>query len=162
MASTVFMKTAIKKTTLALLAILFALQWVPIRGQNPHVTGEPPMPPEVRKILSRSCFDCHSNQTVWPWYSRVAPLSWWIVRHVEEGREHLNFSTWNTLDSEKQNEMGEEIVEEIEKAKMPLPSYLVGHPDARLSKDDRQALTAWAQSLRTANPGETDEGKERD
>ena len=143
----------LKKIIVGVAALLVAIQLVPIRGGNPPITGEPAMSPEVREILARSCFDCHSNRTEWPWYSRVAPVSWWIAHHVDEGREHLNFSTWDTLPADERREMGEEIVEEVEEGKMPLASYVVGHPRAELSDQDRQRLIAWARSLGTESGG---------
>lgn len=150
----------LKKIAVGAAALLVAIQLAPIRGSNPPVTGEPPMSPEVREILARSCFDCHSNRTEWPWYSQVAPVSWWIVHHVDEGREHLNFSAWDTLPAEDRREAGEEIVEEVEEGKMPLATYVVGHPGAQLSDQDRQRLLAWARSLGAENgappPGRED------
>lgn len=134
------------------LATLLAVQLVPIRGHNPPVTSEPPMSNEAREVLTRACFDCHSNRTVWPWYSRVAPLSWWIVDHVEDGRRHLNFSAWDAMPADKRAEAGEEIVEEVQEGKMPMSSYVVGHPEARLSEADQRVLFAWARSLPTGEP----------
>lgn len=141
------MNPRFQKLAIGLATFLVAIQFVPLRGENPPMTGEPPMSPEVREILTRSCFDCHSNRTVWPWYSKVAPVSWWIVRHVDEGREHLNFSTWDSLAPEDQQKALEETVEEVEKGKMPLASYVIGHPQAELSDNDRQALASWARAL---------------
>lgn len=138
------MKPRLKKFAIGLTALLVVIQFVPIRGTNPPVGGEPQMSPEVREVLSRSCFDCHSNRTVWPWYSRVAPLSWWIVHHVDEGREHLNISTWETLSPEDQKDALEEVVEDVQEGEMPLGSYVVGHPKARLSDRDKQLLIDWA------------------
>ena len=137
----------LKKIAAGLAVLLIAIQLVPVQSSNPPVSGEPAMSPEVREVLTRSCFDCHSNRTVWPWYSKVAPLSWWIANHVNEGREHLSFSTWDTLSAKDRAKAAEEIVDEVDEAKMPMASYVVGHPAAQLTDADRQVLIAWARGL---------------
>ena len=86
----------------------------------------------------RACGDCHSNETKWPWYSNIAPLSWSIYNHVMEGREHFNVSMWGI---QKKNE-GEDAAEEVEEGKMPLKSYLLAHPEARLSDAEKKELIA--------------------
>ena len=127
------------------LALAFAaIQFVPVERSNPPVEEEVPAPDDVRGILRRSCYDCHSNETAWPWYSRVAPLSWLVARDVEEGREHLNFSTWNRLDQGARAHALEEAWEEVDEGEMPLWFYLPLHPSANLSDDDRARLRAWA------------------
>lgn len=102
------------------------------------------VPPNIRALLDRSCADCHSNRTTWPWYSRVAPVSWLVAGHVREAREHLNFSDWpGRHDAEH---LLEEICEEVEKGAMPLASYRVLHPSAKLSPAERQAICGWTRS----------------
>ncbi len=81
-----------------LIAVLLAIQFIPTQLRNPAVTAELSTSPELKTLLKRACYDCHSNETAWPWYSRIAPISWWIGRDVKEGRRELNFSTWD-LDS---------------------------------------------------------------
>lgn len=134
----------VKKYFLILGAVLLLIQLVPVSRTNPPERNPIQPPPEVETILSRSCYDCHSNKTQWPWYSRVAPLSWWIVDHVNEGREHLNFSEWGAMSPEDQSEAMEEAVEEVEEGEMPLPTYLPAHPQAELSTDDIRILREWA------------------
>jgi hypothetical protein len=95
----------------------------------------------VESILRRACFDCHSNETRWPWYSEIAPMSWQIVRHVDDGRRHMNFSDWN---EEKAKKRLEEMCEEIEKGGMPIPGYVLLHRDAKLSPEDVSALCSWS------------------
>ena len=136
-----------KNLAVGLLALAVIIQLAPGRGVNPPVTSEPAMSQEVREVLTRACFDCHSNRTVWPWYTRVAPVSWWIIHHVEEGREHLNLSTWDVLSPKDRVKAGENIGKEVEEGKMPLVSYVIGHPEASLSDQDRQLLIQWARSL---------------
>ena len=100
-------------------------------------------PENVQAILKRSCNDCHSNHTTFPWYSNIAPVSWFTKNHVKEGREHMNFSTWASYDNEKKMKYLEKIPKAI-KSKMPLSSYLLIHKDAKLSDADKEALTQWA------------------
>jgi len=139
-------RTAILAALGLLLVVAVGIQFVPVDRSNPPVTMVVDAPPEVLAILKRSCFDCHSNETVWPWYSRVAPMSWRIAEHVEHGREHVNFSTWDEYDAEDKAEILEESWEEVEEGKMPLPNYLRLHSEARLSDADRAVLQAWAES----------------
>ena len=139
----------IATVTLSVLALaLLAIQLVPVERSNPPVETEVPASPEVRSILRRACYDCHSNETRWPWYSWIAPVSWLVAHDVHEGREELNFSTWNRLSSKKQVDLLDESWEEVEEGEMPPWFYLPPHPDARLSPDDRAALRAWSRSAR--------------
>lgn len=136
-----------RKLVIGLLVLVAAIQLVPVNRSNPPVTGEPGMTAEVEEVLTRACFDCHSNRTVWPWYSRVAPLSWFVTNHVNEGREHLNFSTWDAVSPSDRAKAAEEVAEEVDEGKMPMTSYVVGHPSAQLSELDRQKLLSWARTL---------------
>jgi len=123
---------------------VLAIQLVPVDRSNPPAQGEIQAPAEVMQVLRESCFDCHSIETTWPWYSRVAPVSWLVAWDVAEAREELNFSSWSQLDAEEQSELREEIWEEVEEEEMPLWYYLPTHPEARLTEQDRQALRAWS------------------
>ncbi|MDY7091821.1 MAG: heme-binding domain-containing protein [Acidobacteriota bacterium] len=133
---------------IALVVLFLGLQVVPVERTNPPVEGEIPAPPEVREILRRACYDCHSNETVWPWYSYVAPVSFLVARDVKEGREELNFSTWSRLSAKRQNHILEEVWEEVEEGEMPLPIYLPTHPEARLTPQDRATLRNWTRAAR--------------
>jgi hypothetical protein len=107
------------------------------RRTNPIVAGEPEWDsPRTRELFFRACGDCHSNETRWPWYSYVAPVSWFVIHHVEEGRGALNVSRW----SEAMADAAGEADDEIRRGSMPLVSYLRMHPDARLGADDKRAL----------------------
>ena len=139
---------AIRGFFVLVLAFL-GLQLVPIERHNPPVEAEVPASEEVRSILRRACYDCHSNETQWPWYSRVAPVSWLVTHDVAEGREKLNFSTWNRLSTKKQVEALHESWEEVEEGEMPPWFYLPPHPDAHLSTRDRAALRDWSHSSRS-------------
>lgn len=118
--------------------LFLLLQLLPIGPgrSNPPVVAEPPWDsPRTAELFARSCGDCHSNETVWPWYSRVAPLSWLVENDVAEGREHLNASEWHL-----EQKHADEAVEEVEEGKMPLPPYLWTHPEARLTDAERAEL----------------------
>lgn len=104
--------------------------------------------PEVKDILSRSCNDCHSHKTVWPWYTNVAPISWWIADHINEGRRNMNLSQWGKLDNNRQDRKLRQICDEVEDGAMPLSSYLPMHPKARLSDQDKKTLCDWTAAER--------------
>lgn len=134
----------VRWVVLGVVVVLVGMQFVPVDRSNPPVTAEVPAPPEVRAVLRRACYDCHSNETTWPWYGRVAPVSWLVARDVHEGREELNFSTWDQYTSRQQVEKLKESWEEVEEGEMPLWFYLPVHRDAVLSDADRAALRNWA------------------
>ncbi|MBT8337813.1 MAG: heme-binding domain-containing protein [Gemmatimonadetes bacterium] len=143
------MSNSVKIALLALLAVFVALQLYPVDRANPPVTAALDLPEgEVGDILRDACLDCHSHETVWPWYSRIAPASFFVADHVEEGREHLNFSTWTTEDVESRDHMLEEMVEVMEEREMPLRSYTLIHPEARLTGAQRSLLIRWARERR--------------
>lgn len=104
--------------------------------------------PKVAAIFDRSCSDCHSNKTRWPWYSNVAPVSWFVIDHVNEGRGNLNFSEWGTYDKEQQADLLREICGEVKRGMMPLSSYTPLHPGSKLSGDDISAICGWAGSVK--------------
>ena len=129
------------------LAVVFlAIQFVPVDRSNPAVQTQVPASAEARAVLERACYDCHSNQTKWPWYSYVAPMSWLAAKDVQDGRAELNFSTWNLLSAEEQAEGVGESWEKVQSGEMPLWFYLPLHPEAKLSPADRAVLQAWASS----------------
>jgi len=106
------------------------------------------MPPEVAAIVDRSCADCHSNKTVWPWYTNVAPVSWWITDHVNSGRKIMNLSEWGKLDRDRQDKKLRQICDQVEDGAMPLPSYLPMHTKAKLSEQDKKTLCDWTEAER--------------
>lgn len=143
-----------KWSLVAMIVVLVAIQFVPVDRSNPPVETEIPVIPEVRSVLRRACYDCHSNETTWPWYSRIAPVSWLIERDVHEGRKEMNFSTWNRLTTKKQIKALHESWEAVDEGEMPLWFYLPVHPDARLSSQDRSVLQAWSLSMDSQPPKE--------
>lgn len=116
----------------------------PITDESKSLFSTAQVPPEVKAVLERSCIDCHSNKTRWPWYSNVAPASWLLVDHVNEGREEFSISEWGNYPVKKADEKLEELCEMVEKGEMPLKSYLLIHRDAVLSESDRAAICQWA------------------
>ena len=126
---------------LAILALFILIQFLPFgrNHTNPPVIQEPNWDsPQTRELAQRACFDCHSNETVWPWYSKIAPVSWLVANDTFEGRERLNFSEWGSSRMDEPEEAGEVVLE----GEMPLRQYLLTHPEARLTDAERQALAA--------------------
>jgi len=134
------------KIVLALGLLLGLAQLIPVERSNPPVTLEVPASADVREVLRRSCYDCHSHETRWPWYARVAPASWLVAHDVAEAREHLNFSTWDAYDAKEQRHLRQEVWEEVEEGEMPLWFYVPLHPEARLSEADERLLEAWSRN----------------
>jgi hypothetical protein len=145
------------KKLLKILAVLVAVAFVAIQFWRPSFTNPPlvagqsieetmHVPSEVQMVLSRSCNDCHSNKTLYPWYSQVSPASWFMAGHISEGRAELNFSEWGTYSVEKKQRRLEEICEMVEKGAMPLPSYLWVHFDAELAPSQRVMICDWTRS----------------
>lgn len=138
-----------KKIVIALIVILIGIQFIPVERTNPPVTGEIIVPANISNILRTSCYDCHSNETNWPWYAYVAPVSFFVADDVKEGREHLNFSEWDKYNNKKKNKILEEIIEVIEEGEMPLTSYTFTHPNAKLDAYRIKMIKSWI------NPGKT-------
>jgi hypothetical protein len=104
------------------------------------------VPDDVHQVLVRSCNDCHSNETAYPWYARITPSNWYLANHISEGRRELNMSVWNTYSAKKKMKKLEEVCEQVEQGKMPIPSYLWIHHDAALSDSDRKLLCDWSKA----------------
>lgn len=113
---------------------------------NDDITKKMAVPQNVQSIIKRSCYDCHSSQTVWPWYSSIAPVSWLVADDVVNGRKKMNFNEWGKLSASKQEKRLTDICDEISEDKMPLPKYLLIHGDAKLSQADKDALCNWIKS----------------
>lgn len=134
------------KVLLALGAVLVLIQLVRPEKTNPPVTGELAAPPEVAAIMKRACYDCHSNETKWPWYSNVAPASWLLAEHVKDGRKHLNFSEWQGYEEGRKLKKLGEIAEEVEEGHMPIPGYVALHAEAKLTEAEKKTLVDWAKT----------------
>lgn len=143
------MKKAIKIILISLAVILIAAQFVRPDLSNPPITDSERLeaatevPTPVGAIFERSCRDCHSNATNYPWYSQISPVSWWLKDHIDEGRKEMNFSVWNTYNAKRKDRKLEEICEKVTAGEMPLPSYTWGHWDASLSPEDVRTLCEW-------------------
>lgn len=142
--------TILKWIAIVLAVVFAALQFVRPARTNPPVDAARSLEahtritPEVAAILDRSCNDCHSNQTRWPWYSHVAPVSWFVIDHVNEGRQTMNFSDWAQYDRSHRQGLLKLICREVKSGAMPLNSYLRLHHEAKLSSADAETLCAWA------------------
>jgi hypothetical protein len=123
---------------------LVAVQFVRVARGNPTERSQPAALSEVQALLQGACYDCHSNETRWPWYSYVAPMSFLIARDVTEGRRELNFSTWSQYNERRKARKLKEIAEQVEQGKMPQWYYVSLHPDAKLSPADRELIVKWA------------------
>jgi hypothetical protein len=135
-----------------LVVVLLLAQFVRPAKTNPaadpaaHLTAHTQVPSEVQKVLARSCNDCHSNQTTWPWYADVAPVSWLVVDDVNHGRKHMNFSHWAAYDAQERAKLLEEMCEEVSEGKMPLPIYTVVHQDAKVSSAEARTVCEWTKT----------------
>lgn len=135
-----------KKILIIILVAFVIIQFFPIDKTNPPVDkgmdfiSIKNIQPEIANTIRTSCYDCHSNETQYPWYSSIAPASWWLKNHINEGRSHLNFSIFATYEPKTQIHKMEECVEMLEKHEMPLESYYLGHQDAKLTDAKRQDL----------------------
>lgn len=129
------------------IAVLFlGAQAIPVQRDNPPVEQEVDAPHDVKAILKTSCYNCHSHETVWPWYAHVAPASWLVAHDVHHARRHLDFSAWNRYDAKKRGKKLDEIHDEVEQGDMPLWYYLIMHPAARLSPEQKSRLLLWAKT----------------
>ena len=134
---------------IAVVAGLLLVQLIPVDLRNPPVEAEVQASPDARVLLRRACYDCHSNETVWPWYARVAPMSWLVVYDVHRGRESINFSTWMTYAPRRRDELMRESADEIAESEMPPWYYRLLHPEARLTNEEVATLGAWATAGRS-------------
>ena len=151
------MKIALKIAkwfAIILVGLLLIAQFVRPARTNPPVDesqtiqAKTQITPDVTAIFDRSCRDCHSNKTVWPWYTNVAPLSWFIANHVHDGRHSMNLSEWGRLDRDKQDRKLRQICDEIQDGVMPLSTYTPLHPGSKLSEQDKKTLCEWTDAER--------------
>ena len=148
------MSQKVKSILIGVLVVFAIMQLFQIDKTNPparqdedFITITQP-PQKIETILRTACYDCHSHETAYPWYTSVAPISWWIRRHINEGREHLDFSIWAQYDADKKDHKLEECVEEVKEGEMPFNSYTWIHSEAKLSADQRRELADWFASIR--------------
>ncbi len=134
---------AVRPTLLVVLGIAVLIQLVPVTRSSPPVEGEVETPPGVHAVLKRACYDCHSHETAWPWYSGVAPVSWLVARDVRKGRRELDFSAWDRIAAGKKTKKIAKIWNEVAEGAMPPWYYLLMHREARLSAADRATIRDW-------------------
>ena len=126
---------------------------MPVERTNPPVDAEVVAAPEVRALLRRACYDCHSHETVWPWYAYVAPVSWLVAHDVHHGRRELDLSDFESYDGARQRKKLREVAEQVDHGEMPLWYYVALHPAARLADGERRQIVAWAQAERERRGG---------
>lgn len=142
-----------KKIILGLAVILIGMQFFqPLRNQSDEVTASHiervyNVPQNVKAILTQSCYDCHSNNTRYPWYSRIQPGAWYMARHIKKGKEELNFSTFGEYSARKQRNKFRAMAGQVKDGEMPLSSYTLIHRNAVLSQDDKQVLINWFSTM---------------
>ncbi len=138
------MTISARRALSGIVVVLAAIQFVPVNRSNPPVETEVPAPDPLRAVLRRACYNCHSGDTVWPWYSRVAPSSWLVAYDVRKGRDELNFTAWNRVRPEERAKKIAKVGKEVAEGDMPPWYYRLVHREARLSHDDAANLRAWA------------------
>ncbi|WP_321288204.1 heme-binding domain-containing protein [uncultured Sunxiuqinia sp.] len=146
------MPKILKVILVIIIAALIVIQFIqPEKNEDGietnHLLKQEQVPTEISAILTNACLDCHSNQTTYLWYHRVAPVSFFISNHIHEGKGELNLSDWGTMDILDKIGTMEDIAEEVEEGEMPLKSYTLIHPKARLSEQERKTLIDWTESM---------------
>ncbi|MEO6333867.1 MAG: heme-binding domain-containing protein [Pyrinomonadaceae bacterium] len=142
----------LKITLIVLVVALIVVQFIRPNFSNPPVVeaqtlyASTEVPNEVQQVLTRSCSDCHSNETRYPWYSKISPFSWFLANHIDDGRRELNFSVWNTYSPKKKVRKLEELCEQVEQRVMPLQSYLWIHGEAVMADGDAALLCNWSKA----------------
>ena len=143
-----------KRILFFLLALLVIIQFIR-PGKNLSTTGSAndistkfAVPENIHLILEKSCYDCHSDNTYYPWYSNIQPIGWWLQYHVNEGKRELNFNEFAQYPSKKQDHKLKELIETVKEGEMPLDSYTWLHKKAKLSEQEKQILVDWAQGIR--------------
>ena len=142
-----------KIIVVVLLVAFVGIQFIPTNRN--HSEEVPPsdfmlvknVPTEVKSILMISCYDCHSNNTHYPWYQKVQPVSWYLEGHIEDGKEELNFSDFGSYSDRMQKAKMRSIISQVEDGKMPLPSYTLLHPEAKLTAEEKQLLAKWIEEM---------------
>lgn len=150
----------LKITIWVVLALFVILQFIPntypeVVESNEHdliLSGI--VPDEIEQILKTSCYDCHSNETIYPWYAYIAPVSWLVVRDVKNGRSDLNFSEWDNLKARDKIKLLDEIAEEVGDGNMPMPIYTITHGEASLDESQKQILVEWTEEMMNEIMGE--------
>lgn len=144
----------LKKNSLGVVLVLIAMQFYsPTKNISPgnHTQifiKETNPSPDLKALFETSCYDCHSNNTAYPWYNNVAPISYWIDSHVKEGKKHLNFSEWQNYSIDKKDHLLEEIEEMVVQENMPLTEYTYLHSNSKISEKEVGEIVAWVKQTR--------------
>jgi hypothetical protein len=156
------MRSPIKKILVVLAVAAIAIQFFPAARNVSAAAPGPndiavlyPIAPDTKALLAESCYDCHSDHTRYPWYTRIQPVGWWMEHHVNEGKRHLNFSQFGAYTAKRARHKLEEVVKETKAGKMPLPSYLVIHRHANLTDAQVRQVADWADGVRARIPAPT-------
>lgn len=142
----------LKLLILILIIIVVIIQFIPndkpevVPANENDLIYNNQLPENISVMLKESCYDCHSNETIYPWYSNIAPVSWLVVRDIKLGRDELNFSHWESQSKIDKAKNLDKIIDEVTDENMPMPIYTIMHANAKLSDDDRQLLAEWAES----------------
>jgi len=139
-------KSILKKATIMVIVLLVAIQFfktkenISTQVSENTITQHYDIPKNIQNILKTSCYDCHSNNTNYPWYNKIQPVNWWLSDHVNEGKEELNFDEFNAYSTKKKLHKLDEVIETIKDNEMPLKSYTIIHSSAKLSESDKQEI----------------------
>jgi len=143
-----------RRILLIIIIILIAIQFIrPAKNQSIDVLPSDishvyTVPQNVSVILKKACNDCHTNNTVYPWYAQIQPVGWWLNHHIEEGKDELNFNEFGAYAVPRQYHKLEEVVEQVKEGEMPIWSYTLIHTNAKLTDEEKQTLINWAQGIR--------------
>jgi len=143
-----------RRILLIIIIILIAIQFIrPAKNQSNDVLTTDishvyTVPQNVSVILKKACNDCHTNNTVYPWYAQIQPVGWWLNHHIEEGKDELNFNEFGAYAVPRQYHKLEEVVEQVKEGEMPIWSYTLIHTNAKLTDEEKQTLINWAQGIR--------------
>lgn len=143
-----------QKVLLGLLAVFIIIQF--FRPEKNASSASTPndlfahyqSPDSLMQLIKTACYDCHSNNTVYPWYSQIQPVAWWLDDHIKVGKKKFNFSEFSTYEPKKADHKMEELIEMVKENEMPLQSYTIIHTDSRLTPEQRVAMTDWAAGIR--------------
>jgi hypothetical protein len=156
------MHSLLKKISVIVFAALIVIQFFPPEKNSSTAAPGPnditvmhPTPPAIKTILAESCYDCHSDNTRYPWYTRIQPAGWWMQHHVTEGIAELNFSQFGTYTAKRALRKLEKLTKETKDREMPLTSYLIIHREAKLTDTQIQQLGNWAEGIRARIPAPT-------
>lgn len=148
-------KSILKKAAITAIVLLAVIQFFKTKENKSVQTSENAItqhydvPENIQNILKISCYDCHSNNTNYPWYNKIQPVNWWFADHVNEGKRKLNFDEFNTYSTKKKLHKLDEVIETIRENEMPLKSYTLIHGDAKLSDSDKQEIETWAKKIKS-------------